>query len=236
MKILLADPSEIWCDALEDQLRSAYTVLRCTDGADVLAMLTEHRPDLLVLDLGLPHVDGLTLLQMIRASGISVRVLVASCLLTDYALDILREFGVSYVVRKPCSVCAVMSQIYQLLHYEKGKDNTMDPDAVLLFLGLRMHLSGYSCLREGIRLLQSNPGQSITKELYPEIAKICGGSSMRVEKAIRNVIQDAWIHRDDRAWAMFFPPDRKGRITAPANGEFITRIAFSGQDKKACNI
>lgn len=236
MKILLADPSEIWCDALEDQLRSAYAVLRCTDGADVLPMLTEHRPDLLVLDLGMPHVDGLTLLQMIRASGISVKILAASCLLTDYALDILHACGVSYIVRKPCSVCAMMTQIYQLLHYEKNKDNTADPDSVLLFLGFRMCLSGYSCLREGIRLVRNDPGMGITKELYPEIAKICGGTSTRVERAIRNVIHDAWVRRDDRTWAMFFPPDRKGRIAAPANGEFITRIAFSGQDKKACNI
>lgn len=236
MKILIADPSEIWCDALEDHLKSDYTVLRCTDGADVLPMLTEHRPDLLVLDLELPHVDGLTLLQMIRASGISVRILAMSCLYTDYALNILRAFEVSYMVRKPCTVCSVMTQIYQILHYERNKCCTVDPEPVLLFLGLRMHLSGYSCLVEGIRLMRENPGQSITKELYPDIAKICGGTSGRVEKAIRNVIHDAWLRRDDRNWSMLFPPDRQGRIAVPTNGEFITRIAFSGQDKNACNM
>ena len=236
MKILLADPSEIWCDALEDQLRSDYTVLRCTDGADVLSMLTEHRPDLLVLGLELPHVDGLTLLQMIRASGISVRILAASCLFTEYALDVLREFEVSYMVRKPCTVCSVMTQIYQLLHYEKDRSITADPDPVLLFLGLRMHLSGYSCLVEGIRLMRENPGQSITKELYPDIAKICGGTPGRVERAIRNVIHDAWLRRDERTWAVLFPPDRQGRIGVPTNGEFITRIALNRQDKKVCNV
>lgn len=235
MKILLADPSEIWCDALEDQLRTDYAVLRCTDGAEVLPMLAAHRPDLLVLGLELPHVDGLTLLQMIRSSGIPVRILVASCLFTDYALDILREFNVGYMVRKPCSVCTVMSQIYQLLHYEKERHNTADPEPILLFLGLRMHLTGYSCLVEGIRLMRANPAQSITKELYPDIAKICGGSAARVERAIRNVIHDAWLRRDDRHWAAMFPPDRQGRIVMPKNSEFITRIALNGQDKKACN-
>lgn len=236
MKILLADPSEIWCDALEDQLKSSYTVLRCTDGAEVLPMLTEHRPDLLVLSLELPHVDGLTLLQMIHACGISVRILATSCLYTDYALDILREFEVSHMVRKPCTVCSVLSQIYQLLHYEKDRSNTADPESVLLFLGLRMHLSGYSCLVEGIRLLRENPEQCITKELYPDIAKICGGTSSRVEKAIRTVIRDAWIRRDDRNWAALFPPDRQGRVSAPTNNAFITRIAFCGKDKKASNM
>ena len=236
MKILLADPSEIWCDALEDQLKSSYTVLRCDDGAEVLPMLAEHRPDLLVLNLELPHVDGLTLLQMIRASGISVRILVTSCLYTDYALDVLCEFEVSHMVRKPCTVCSVMSQIYQLLHYEKDKSNTADPEPVLLFLGLRMHLSGYSCLVEGIRLLRKNPEQGVTKELYPDIAKVCGGTSGRVERAIRTVIRDAWLRRDDRNWAALFPPDRQGKISIPTNSEFITRIAFNGQNKKVCNM
>lgn len=234
MKILLADHSEAWCDALEDQLSSDYTVLRCADGAEVIPMLTEHRPDLLVLDLELPHVDGLTLLQMIRASGMPVRILMAGYLFSDYTLGILRECAISHMVRKPCTVCSAMTQIYQMLHYEKDRDNTADPAPVLLFLGLRPNLSGYECVRVGIRLMRENPDQQITKELYPAIARICGGTSERVERAMRNVIRDAWLRRDDRNWMAFFPPDRQGRIPQPSNGEFITRIALNGQAKKAC--
>ena len=51
MKILLADPSEAWCDALEDQLKSNYEVVRCADGREVLRLLYENSPDLLVQGL-----------------------------------------------------------------------------------------------------------------------------------------------------------------------------------------
>ena len=84
--------------------------------------------------------------------------------------------------------------------------------------------------------MRENPNQSITKELYPNVAKICGGTSGRVEKAIRNVIHDAWLRRDERNWAILFPPDRQGRVSVPTNSEFITRIAFGGQNKNACNM
>lgn len=234
MKILLADPSEVWRDALESQLKDHYEVLQCGDGGEVIPMLLEHRPDLLVLGMELPHIDGLSLLRMIRASGICVRILTAAYIYSEYDMGVLEEFKVSHMVRKPCTMCAVMSQIYQMLHYEQQADNTAEPDPTLLLLGLRMNLSGYDCLRTGIRLMRENPGQSLTKELYPGVAKLCGGTAQRVERAIRNVIRDAWLRRDDRIWMAYFPFNRNGQIQLPSNGDFITRIAFCGKDNKAC--
>lgn len=234
MKILLADPSEIWCDALEDQLKGHYTVLRCNDGRDVLQLLTEHKPDLLVLGLDLPYVDGLTLLQLIHASGIRVRILTASFVYNEYILGMLSQFKIAHALTKPCTVCAAMTQIYQLLHYDEAAVHAFDPDPVLLALGLRMNLGGYPCVRTAITLLREDPGQGITKILYPSVAKLCGGTHQRVERAIRNVIHDAWLRRDDRIWHAYFPADRQGRIECPSNGEFITRIALGGNDNRAC--
>jgi two-component system response regulator (stage 0 sporulation protein A) len=234
MKILLADPTEAWCDALEAQLKERYQVLRCSDGAEVIPLLMEQRPELIVLGLELPNIDGLTLLHMIRTSGIQVKILTAAYMYSEYMLRILSEFKVSHMVCKPCSVCAAMSQIYQLLHYEKERNNTKDPDPTLLALGLRMNLSGYSCLCVAIRLIREDPNQSITKILYPNVAKICGGTPERVERAIRNVIRDAWKRRDDRLWLAYFSRNRKGEILPPSNGDFITRIAFCGNDNSAC--
>lgn len=234
MKILLADSSEAWCDALEAQLKEHYEILRCNDGADVLPILMEHRPELIVLALELPNFDGLTLLHMIRTSGIKVKVLTTAYMYSQYTMRILEEFEVSHMVCKPCSVCAAMFQIYQLLHYDEQGVNTDDPEPILLALGVRMNLSGYRCLSTAIRLLREDPEQSLTKILYPEVAKICGGKPERIERAIRNVIHDAWLHRDDRIWSAYFTRNRKGDILQPTNGEFITRIAFAGNDNKAC--
>lgn len=234
MKILLADPSEIYCDAIEQQLDDHYTVLRCNDGRDVIPMLKEHQPDLLVLGLELPNIDGLTVLRMIRTAGIQVRVMVTAYIYSEYDLRILSEFAISHLVSKPTSICTVITHIYQMLHYEDEAYKAEDPDATLLLLGLRMNLAGYRCLVTAIRLLREDPGQSLTKELYPNVAKICGGTSSRVERAIRCTIHDAWINRDEKVWMAYFPLNRNGRIATPSNGDFIARIAFCGKDNKAC--
>lgn len=234
MKILLADPSEIWMDALYEQLKDRNEIWQCADGANVIPMLLEHRPDLLLLGMELPHMDGITLMKLIRSSGIQVRVLAAAYIFPEYAIQMLRQFEVSHFVCKPCTVCAAVSQIYQMLHFDKNVDNAGNIEATLLLLGLRMNLSGFDCLHTAIRLLQENPDQPLTKVLYPEVAKICGGTPQRVERAIRNVIHDAWLRRDDKIWMAYFPRNRKGEISQPCNGDFITRIAFGGKDNRAC--
>lgn len=234
MKILLADPLESWCDALEEQLKSHYTVIRCNDGREVLPMLAEHRPELLVLGMDLPYMDGLTLLQLIHSSGIQVRILTASAFYNEYILSALAQFKIAHALKKPCTVCCAMSQIYQILHFDTNNALEEDPTPVLLALGLRMNLSGYVCVRTAIKLLRKDPGQGITKILYPNVALICGGTKERVERAIRNVIHDAWVRRDDRIWKVYFTADRMGRIECPSNGDFITRIAFGGKDNRAC--
>ena len=62
-KILIADPSESFCVALTDALRGAYQVRSCREGNEALGILQSFRPDILILDLMLSGVDGITLLQ-----------------------------------------------------------------------------------------------------------------------------------------------------------------------------
>ena len=232
MKILLADSSEVWCDALEDQLKSNYDVIRCADGREVLPLLSEHGPELLVLGLDLPYMDGLTILQLIHSSGLQTRILVASTHMNEYISGMLAQFKISHALIKPCTVCAAMTQIHQMLHYDTGVVN--EPDSVLLALGLRMNLSGYNCVRTAVALLRENPEQQLTKSLYPEVAKRCGGTRASVERVMRTVIHDAWMRRDNRVWQAYFTPDRAGRIACPSLGVFITRIALGRKDNRAC--
>lgn len=234
MKILLADPSDIWVEALYEQLKDHHQVFMCTDGAEVLSMLVMHQPDLLVLGMEMPNIGGLALLSAIRASGIQVKVLTAAYIYSEYDLQMLEQFGVFHCVIKPCTVCSVMAEIYQMIHYSKDSNPIEDVTPVLLLLGLRMNLNGFRCLISAVKLLRENPGLAITKELYPQVAKVCGGTSQSVERAIRGVIKDAWLHRDDRIWMAFFSRNRNGEISQPSNGDFITRIAFGGNDNIAC--
>ncbi|MBQ3252006.1 MAG: response regulator [Oscillospiraceae bacterium] len=235
MKILLADPSKVWCQALEEQLKGHYQVFTATDGADVIPLLLDRKPDLLVLNLNLSHMDGLTILRTVYSSNIQVRVLVLADLFNDYVLGVLAKFKIAHALLKPCAICTVLTQIYEIMHLEEQESDMLAPEPALLTLGLRMNLSGFRCLCTAICLMRKNPYQGLTKELYPDVAKICGGTTQRVERAIRNVIHDAWLRRDERIWRAYFPMNREGRISLPSNGDFIVRIALGGKDNKACS-
>lgn len=232
--ILLADTSDVWTGALKEQLICRHTVLICNNGNDVIPMLLDHHPDILVLDLMLPGIDGMSILRAIRTSALPVRVLVTSVMYPAYVLHALESLDVSFALQKPCPVCTVISHINAIAHYSSQEDESK-LDTILLLLGFRMSLVGYKYIREAIRMMRDNPGQSITKELYPGIAQRCGGNDKSVERAIRTVIQNAWERRDERIWCAYFPKNRNGKITMPSNRDFVVRMAECDLlNKKAC--
>ena len=73
----------------------------------------------------------------------------------------------------------------------------------------------------GLPIFAKNPQQTLTKELYPDIAKLHGKSGAQVERSIRNAIEQAWQHRDERIWRMYFSPAPDGSIPRPTNGQLL---------------
>ena len=71
-----------------------------------------------------------------------------------------------------------------------------------------------------------NPHQSVTKELYPAVAKKTGVSAQAVEKAIRTEITRAWSCRNDTIWRTYFHWDRCGTIPRPTNATFFAQLAL----------
>ena len=69
-KLLIADGNEEFRRALAAELQGAYHVRCCDDGKEALSLLRSFAPDVLVLDLMLPGLDGISLLQSAAASGL----------------------------------------------------------------------------------------------------------------------------------------------------------------------
>ena len=67
--------------------------------------------------------------------------------------------------------------------------------------------------------------QSITKELYPAIARQFSCNSAQVERSIRNAIQSAWSQRGSKAWAAIFQSNADGTVPRPSNAAFISCLA-----------
>lgn len=94
--------------------------------------------------------------------------------------------------------------------------------STLRVLSIPVHRKGYRQLTIAIVCFAKDDAQSITKELYPAVAKITGIQDWRlVERDIRTVIQYAWANRDSSTWDIYFP----GADKAPSNKIFISTLS-----------
>jgi len=229
-KLLIADGSEEFRSALADTLQGAYCIRVCGDGQEALSMLRSFHPDILVLDLMVPGLDGISLLHAAAADGISPTVLATTRFLTEYISESIDRLGISYVMSKPCDIQATADRIGDLTQrIRKPLVSIPDPRTrisnTLVSLGIPTKLRGYTYLREAILLMSRDPDQAITKVLYPAVGNICGSNKDQVERSIRSAIEKAWLNRDDRVWQLYFPPGPDGIIPKPSNAVFISRLA-----------
>ena len=224
-KLLIADSNEDFRTALAAVLSGQYHVLCCRSGTEALAILHQERPDILVLDLMLPELDGLTLLERISAQGICPMVLAATPILSDYVFSCAQRLRIEYLVRKPCDMDAIASRVRDLSCRLKAPESKTDPVAFvtgrLLSLDISTKHNGFSYLREAILLMSKDPAQSVTKMLYPEVARICGCHKDNVERSIRTALERAWERRNMEKWQLYFP----NASQRPSNAVFISRLA-----------
>lgn len=230
LKILIADPSSDFRDALADALQDIHHVRTAADGVQALQTLSSYQPDMLVLDLMLPGIDGITLLQRAAESGCKPTVLATTCYLSEYIINSVQRLGVGFIMLKPCLISAITARLSDLSQ-RLQQPVTPYPDlraqlsSTLLRLGIPTKLRGYSYLREAVLLMAQDPAQSVTKELYPAVGTQFGATAMQVERSIRSAVQAAWEHCDIQVWQAYFPPDETGLIPRPTNAGMITRLA-----------
>ncbi len=229
-KLLIVDPSEDFRCAVAQALRGPYAVSTAGDGIQALELLQSLRPDILVLDLMLPGIDGITLLQKAAQMNLRPKALAATRYLSDYTLEAAQRMGIGYVMLKPCNTGAIAARVADLSQSLKptvapAADPRTQITNILLRLGFPTKLRGYGYLREAVLLMQKDAEQSITKELYPQIAALFRATPVQIERSIRSAITTAWARRDHEIWQLYFPYDDAGNPNRPTNATLICRLA-----------
>ena len=223
-KLLIADPSAIFSALLAQALSDTYEVSCCETGKEALTMLETLRPQMLILNLGLPYMDGLTVLH--TAAYKPQLILVLTTLGSERELQRVKDAGADFAMITPCTVESVVYNVRELTRMAKQKNTQADPQRIveehLRRLGIPLHRAGFQQLRVGIPIFAQNETQLLQKELYPVIAKLCGNRSAdQVEHTIRKAIEEAWKNRDPAVWEEYFPGWKK----APSNKVFIAVLA-----------
>lgn len=223
IKLQIVDSSEVFCNTLIDSLPSTIEVAACLDGDRAITEICDFRPDILVIAASLPGNDGFHILQTVQNAGVHPMVLMVVPYISDYIARRSADLRIDHIMCSPCNMSAVIACI---TYFQDTILGTRDPLTtsvrnLLLDMGFRTNLCGYRYLVSALCVLITQPEQSLTKELYPCVAKEHKGSWQQIEHGIRLSISDAWECRSPDIWKRYFP-EEKGK---PTNSVFLTRIA-----------
>ncbi len=234
--VLLADANEEFRTMLRDAIEKNgdFTVVGSVgDGAEVLRLIREKRPDLVVMDHILPALDGLSVLRQMKDGEDAVpRVIFLSSFFTDRILAEAAEEGIDYFLPKPCEVNTLLDRMQSL--FQQGEvqedENTRLKNRVTEVIhevGVPAHIKGYQYLREAIMIAVEDMDviNAVTKVLYPAVAKRFGTTPSRVERAIRHAIEVAWDRGDLETLQKYFGYTVSNVKGKPTNSEFIAMIA-----------
>ena len=223
--LLIADGSESYVAMLIGELGAQFEIRTCADGQEALELLPLYQPDILILNLMLPYVDGLTVLQ--KSTFRPSLILATTMHMSAYVEQAVQTLDVDYTMIAP-SPEAVAERLQDLLNQYTVVPEDADSHAIIAhhlhLLKVPTHLDGYRQLCLALPIFVGNPQQLLTKELYPAVAAICGGNVAQVERSIRSAINAAWCRRDEQLWRLYFKPGTDGVIPRPTNAAFISRL------------
>ena len=228
-KLLIADPSPILCGMVEANLSQEFEIRRCTTGTEVLKLVETFAPHVLLLDLNVSGQDGIHVLRQICSRKNRPAILVSTRFFTEYIQKSLAELDIDYVIAKPWNLQALKARIRELAAEERPHPALAAPSPEQAISSLLLELD-FSAKRDGFRYLEValrvyRAGQSMTKDLYPCIARECGGTGTTVERAMRTAIASAWEQRDDQVWRRYFPWCTGKNAARPTNAQLITTLS-----------
>ena len=199
--------SELLIEYLEQQ-PGIKVIGNTHNGKDALELIARNPPDVLLLDMIMPHLDGLGVLQELNNLDMQRRPKVV--MLTAFGQeDITRravELGAAYYILKPFNMEILLERIRMLGNGKaalpplsqprSARKNSLEADVtgIIHEIGIPAHIKGYHYLREAIMMVVEEIDLlgSVTKILYPRIAERFDTTSSRVERAIRHAIEVAW--------------------------------------------
>ncbi|MCJ7839368.1 sporulation transcription factor Spo0A [Lederbergia sp. NSJ-179] len=249
IKVCIVDDNRELVGLLEEYIseqEDMEVVGTAHNGQDCLGLLEDVVPDVLVLDIIMPHLDGLGVLGKLRDSN---KKLPNVIMLTAFGQEDVTtkavELGASYFILKPFDMENLTTHIRQISgKASELKRNTMPvksnshgakPEknleasitSVIHEIGVPAHIKGYLYLREAISMVYNDIELlgSITKVLYPDIAKKFNTTASRVERAIRHAIEVAWSRGNVDSISALFGYTVSMSKAKPTNSEFIAMVA-----------
>ena len=231
IRILLADASENFLRMLRRRLTEEpelTVVAAVRDGQSAYERTLELRPDVLVMDVMLPGVDGLNLLRRLKRESLMPPTVVLASFLPNWLGDALCRLGVADFLAKPCLLTELTQRIRCAAEGQPRKSSETEAyvrEALLAF-GIPANLDGYRYLRYAVSLVMDDREllRGITKVLYPAVARRFGTTSICVERSMRSAIRQGWERGDAERRALFFGSAAAALTGPPGNAKFLSTM------------
>lgn len=249
--VLIVDDNEDFCDILSEYLerqQDIEVVGVAQDGLKAIELITEKAPEVVVLDIIMPHLDGLGVLEKLNKMNLQKfpKVIILSAVGQDKITQRAISLGADYYVIKPFDFEVFIDRIRQMtgggsnsnLRKRLGggsstslitNNTSLEAEITNIIheIGVPAHIKGYLYLREAITMVVENVEllSAVTKELYPSIAKRFNTTPSRVERAIRHAIEVAWSRGKVDTINNLFGYTVHNDKGKPTNSEFIAMVA-----------
>ena len=254
IKVLIADDNKDFCNILNEYFSTqedVEVVGIAKDGLEALDLIAIKKPDVLILDIIMPHLDGLGVLEKLQLEQVdaSPKVIILSAVGQDNITQRAISLGADYYVVKPFDFEIFMRRIRQIAEsssetIEKSKqvqsiqkeftsnesnNNSLEARItdIIHEIGVPPHIKGYLYLREAITIVVGDMEiiSAVTKELYPSIAEKFNTTPSRVERAIRHAIEVTWSRDENDTINNLFGYTTHIKKGKPRNSEFIAMVA-----------
>ena len=235
IRVLLADSSEEFRILLKENIETSgeFTLVGVTgNGREALELAKTMHPQLVLTDIALPELDGLSLLQEVQKLENPPKTIVMSAFCNDRAIQEAMNRGAYYFMAKPVNLQSLLEQMRFAVQGE-AEEPAYSPTlesrvtAIIHEVGVPAHIKGYQYVREAIMIAVEDMDviNAVTKVLYPEVAKRFGTTPSRVERAIRHAIEVAWDRGDYEVLSDMFGYTVQSSRGKPTNSEFIALIS-----------
>lgn len=252
LNVAIADDNEKMMNMLGTVIsndKDLVLVGQANNGEEIIEIIKKKSPDVVLLDIIMPKLDGLSVMEKVNNDP-EIRKRPSFIIVSAVGQDRITEnafyLGADYYILKPFDQSMLLNRIKSLRMRRELKGNTpnngrameqkiqyiersleTDVTNIIHEIGVPAHIKGYQYLRDAIILSVSDMEMlnSITKILYPTIAKKHQTTPSRVERAIRHAIEVAWSRgKMDTIDELFGYTVSNGK-GKPTNSEFIALIA-----------
>lgn len=231
--VLIADADFVFAKQLSHALEESgkFQVIDIAlNGKLTVRMVEERHPDVLVMDILLPELDGLSVLEAINSATLLPIIIATSAYLSNYVAVSAMGLGVRQLIKKPCDAATVAASVERacriLPRSGIGYDRMSLIANTLHDVGVPANLKGYSYLLDALEIVIANPEApfSMTQSVYVPIAAQHGVQPEQISISIKRAIDIAWDRGDLDTLQSYFGYTVSNTRGMPTNGEFVAII------------